>query len=96
MAVILPIISYILGHLAVEANKVENWYPIPYDLTGPANMPFLYAKLLVAAVIAVGVFGAFTIVYLIVYGLMGPPRYGPMDAPPQRRKPSQKRRKFRR
>ena len=91
----IPLASYALSHLVIEANKVENWQFIPFDLRGPAEFPYLFVKLLLAVVIALALFGLYTVIYVGVYSAVGPPKYGPQDAPPVRYKPSKRKRRRR-
>jgi hypothetical protein len=95
VAILVPLVSYALSHLFVEANKVENWIFIPFDLRGPSAIPFLFLKLLLAVVIALALFSLYTFIYVVVYQMVGPPKYGPMDSPPLPRRPSQGRRRNR-
>lgn len=93
MIVLIPLLSYGLAHLAVEANREQGWVAIPIDLLGPTAYPYLYAKLALAVLIAVVIFALYTIFYIVVYQVMGPPRYGPLDAPPVRRRPRRRSRR---
>jgi len=65
----LPDIFYdvpILIQLSFPVRRIENFYG--------------YAMAAVAYMIVVG--GFISVVYALVYRVMGPPRYGPFDAPP--------------
>jgi hypothetical protein len=44
----------------------------------------LIANLFFAVGIAIVIFGAMSIIYGIMFRMMGPPQYGPTDAPPIR------------
>jgi hypothetical protein len=74
----------------VKANLTARWLPTPRELaqtiTIPylGSIPYLFANLLVAAVLMLAGFGALTILYSLMYRIIGPPRYGPLDAPPER------------
>jgi hypothetical protein len=89
--IIIPVISYAGATLLVEANNTEGWYPVPRELTGPAQYPYLFANLAVAAILAVLGFVLLTVLYSLLYRVAGPPQYGPLDAPPPRRKPRKRR-----
>jgi hypothetical protein len=94
MIVLIPIISFLIADLLVEANFEQGWVIIPRDLLGPAGMPIdnLYLQLIATTLVAVALFGGYTIIYMVIYSTMGPPRYGPLDVPPLKRKPIKKRR----
>ncbi len=93
MLVLIPIFSFGVAGLLMEANVEQGWVAIPRDLLGPPGMPVenLYVRLITTALLTVVLFGAYTVIYMFIYGLMGPPRYGPLDARPVRRKRTQKR-----
>jgi hypothetical protein len=55
-------------------------YPISKDLT----IPHFYADLLLTVLLLLMVFAFVMIIYSLVYALLGPRRYGPMDSPPIR------------
>jgi hypothetical protein len=95
MLVIIPIISWAIAGMLVEANKSARWLAIPWGLTSPLGSRDLLVTLLVAVVVAVVLFGAYTIFYMLVYKMLGPPTYGPQDAPPQKRKAMRRRSSYR-
>jgi predicted small lipoprotein YifL len=88
MILLIPLISYGIADLIVKANFANNWMIVPAELAGPAQYPYLYLRLIVAAVVAVAIFGLFTVVYTLIYSIAGPPRYGPLDAPPAKKRSS--------
>lgn len=83
MVLLIPVMSYAAAHFLVLYNLEEGWFPIPREFTGPVAYPYLYAKLMVAAVVMVTLFGIFTLVYTMIYSMLGPPQYGPLDATPK-------------
>lgn len=90
MMVLIPIVSYAGAVLLVQANLTARWLPTPRELAQTITIPYigavpyLFANLLVAAVLMLAGFGALTILYSLMYRIIGPPRYGPLDAPPER------------
>jgi len=87
-----PPLSLALGHLLVEMNSQEGWYRIPRDLmtrfvVPGVNfvVPHLYATLLAGGLLMVLGIGVIMIIYALMYSILGPKRYGPMDSPPVRR-----------
>jgi len=98
MAIFIPIFSFLIADWAIESNYLQQWVTIPYDLLGPPGMSIenLYAKLATATVITVILFAGYTLIYGVIYSILGPSRYGPMDVPPMKRKPASQRRRSRR
>jgi hypothetical protein len=71
----------------------KSWYPIPAELAGSLRVPFanftmnhFYANLMVTAVLLLLGFAIVMVIYSIVYAILGPRKYGPLDSPPIRRK----------
>ena len=96
MMIIIPIVSWAIASLFVDANKAGRWLDVPAGLDAPAgvDIPFLTTDLivtaLVALVVAVLLFGAYTIFYMLIYRVTGPPSRGPQDAPPQKHRRARK------
>jgi hypothetical protein len=90
--IIMPIVAYAGALLLLEANGRQNWVRVPVELSQSVSlpvlgaMPHLYATLVVTAILLVLGFGLLTIVFAIFNSAFGPPRYGPYDAPPARRR----------
>ncbi|MFN2120257.1 MAG: hypothetical protein ACK2T0_07710 [Anaerolineales bacterium] len=53
-------------------------------LTFLEQQPHLYASLLLCVVYIILVGALISVIYSILYRFIGPPRYGPLDAPPPR------------
>lgn len=86
LIILIPILSYAGAVLFVEANAEQGWFVLPTEFEGPGWSPFLYAHLLIGVLFAVSGFGLMTIVYSFLYQIIGPPKYGPMDAPPPKKR----------
>ncbi len=106
MILIIPIMAYAGADLLVKANMQQSWLreanwavelmrtqvvPVIYY-----PVPHLYANLAVAFVLTVLGYGLMMFFYTIMYSAMGPPRLGPLDAPPERRRRPKKKFKARR
>ena len=97
MMVIIPIMAYAGAALLVRLNQDNNWVPMPPQLAQTITLPMigdipnLIAILLVTVLLMLVGFGLLTILYSFVYNIVGPPRYGPLDAPPPRRRPRRRR-----
>ncbi len=98
MMILIPIMSYAGASLLVQANIARRWVPIPAELARSINVPFLGDVRYLLAILALAVFlslvgfGVLTAVYSVVYKVLGPPQYGPLDAPPLRRTAARRRR----
>ena len=86
LIILIPVLSYFTGVWLIDANKLHPFVTIPPDLLAPKGDPDLYLKILLTVVIACLIYALFTLITFVAYGLFGPSRYGPTDAPPIRRK----------
>ncbi len=97
MMIIIPIISYAGAQLLVEGTKDVASIPHPWELMKPVTLPVntfsagqladiavdhLYANLLVAVALVVIGYALLMILYTIIYSVIGPSRFGPLDARP--------------
>jgi hypothetical protein len=88
--ILIPIIAFAGAVLLVQANLEQRWLPTPYQLAQPVVLPYfgrvnyLYAYLLVAVVLSLIGFALLSLVYALIYSMVGPPQYGPVDSPPVR------------
>ncbi len=99
LLILIPIISYAGAVLLVDENVNQNWLPAPTALMQTVNVPVLdmsvphlFANLVVAALLALIGFAAVTVLYGVLYSVMGPSRYGPLDAHPDEFRPRKRRR----
>lgn len=96
MMIVIPIMAYAGAVVLVQQNAEQRWLPMPKELTQTVAIPFLgdvenfIAVVIVTALLMIVGFGVFTILYSMIYSAVGPPRLGPLDAPPVRRSPSKK------
>jgi hypothetical protein len=86
MVVLIPLMSYAGSVILVDANVENKWLPIPQELIGPPGRPLLYSQLGVTVLLSMFGFMILVVAYSILYRYVGPPKYGPTDAPPIRRK----------
>lgn len=94
LLILIPIIAYAGAVLLVEANTKAKWIAVSSDLmrtiTLPVlglQVPHLLANLLAAAVLALIGFGVLMVIYAIIYSVIGPEKYSPLDSPPVKRSP---------
>lgn len=93
LIMISPIIAYAGATFIVEWNIEYNWYPLPEEFMAPFNFEPLnlsqehfFANLLIAGLLLLLGFALVMVVYTILYAILGPRRYSPVDSPPLRRK----------
>ncbi len=97
LSIIIPIFSYAVSVLFFEENARSGWIAIPYDLAVPPQVPllstinFFYAKLILAVVLMIALYGLLIVLYSFIFQATRPPKYGPQDAPPIRRRDPRKR-----
>ncbi len=85
LMIIVPLLSYVASLLILEANNTHHWFPIPSELIAHGSDPLLYTKIFITVVLCIIAFGVFNLITAIANSMFGPPRYGPMDAPPVRK-----------
>lgn len=97
MMLLIPIMSYAGAVLLVQANQEQRWFVMPRELMVKISLPVigpvehLWANLLLTLALSLVGFALLTAVYALVFQLVGPDRYGPLDVPPERRRPSGRR-----
>ena len=96
MMIVIPIMAYAGAVVLVQQNAEQRWLPMPKELTQTVSIPFFgnvenfIAVVIVTALLMIVGFGVVTILYSLIYSAVGPPRLGPLDAPPVRRSPPKK------
>ncbi len=65
-------------------SKLQGLVPVVAFIEAQQN---LYAILLIAIILIVGLGTLLSLLYSLIYRYMGPPRYGPLDMPPEKAKP---------
>jgi hypothetical protein len=94
LIILIPLLSYGIGSIVSNSGFLQNLFGVqlPPELTAPVNIPRigviqnLYLNLFLAVVISVILFAILTVLYSVVYRVAGPPKYGPLDAPPVKRR----------
>jgi phage shock protein PspC (stress-responsive transcriptional regulator) len=67
--------GYLLAGWFIAANSVNGWIPLPRELAGPPQSPYLLIRLALALIVLL--FGS--AVFSIVYTLINPPKPGKYD-----------------
>jgi hypothetical protein len=88
-----PFVAYAVADLIVQMNLDNGWYSIPGEMLHSYTIPYLnfttrhfFANLLATGLLLLLGFAVIMVVYSVIYALVGPSRYGPMDARPIHRK----------
>ena len=86
LLILLPIVAFAGAKILVEANSRQRWFQIPAELRESFVVPVIgrvfFADLAVTIILIVIGFAVITVVYSIIYRIIGIPRYGPLDSPP--------------
>ncbi len=96
MMILIPIMAYAGAVVLVQANLEQGWLPMPRELIQTVTLPVVgevnqfYAVVIVTTLLMIIGFGVVTILYSLIYSAVGPPRLGPLDAPPVRNSPKKK------
>ena len=90
LIILIPIMAYAAAVVVVHENLVNKWVDLPPELTGFLVIPYLGVRVFFAEIAATLLFmfigyGILVLIYSIMYRIVGPPRYGPLDSPPIRR-----------
>lgn len=88
--VLIPVLAYAAAVTLVRENLKQNWVQLPSEMLGSFAIPSMGTIYFADVVVALGllfiIFAIFTLAYALVYRLIGPSFYGPMDAPPPPKK----------
>jgi hypothetical protein len=90
LIILIPIMAYAGAVLLVRENIINKWILLPPELADSFVIPYINTQVYFADIAATFIlmfvgFGIFVIIYSFLYSLLGPPRYGPLDAPPVKR-----------
>lgn len=98
LMLMIPVMAYAGAVVLVRENSQNKWLPMPAELMQTVNIPYLgdvkafFAVLIVTVLLMIIGFGVVTILYSLIYSAFGPPRLGPLDAPPVRTSPARRKR----
>lgn len=90
LLILVPIVAYAGGELLLAANQQQGWFPLPAEVLRAVWVPLLgwqphlIGSVVVTLLLSFAGFGILTVFYALIYQIFGPPRLGPMDAPPIR------------
>jgi len=91
LLIIIPIMAFAGSILLVESGLPQQYIRMTPELATLVNVEGfgripLYYILIVTGVVSVLGFVVMTVIYAVVYRVTGKSRYGPLDAPPIKRK----------
>lgn len=88
--ILLPIMSFVASYLLLRENFRQGWVAMPENLLRSFFIPSFgtvyLADLALTLILMFLEFGILTVGYAFLYRLIGPSRYGPLDAPPSGRR----------
>lgn len=86
LLILLPTLAFAGSKLLVDQNFEQRWFNLPRELQIWFMVPVIgrvyLADLALTILMLVVLFGIATLVYAVLYRVMGPPRKGPLDSPP--------------
>lgn len=86
LLILLPIVAFAGAKSLVKANFTQRWVQMPAEMGMSFVVPVLgrvlFADLAVMVILIVIAFAILTVVYAVIYRIIGIPRYGPLDSPP--------------
>lgn len=87
---LLPVMSFVGAYLIIRENFRQGWVALPASLLRSFSIPSFgtvyLADIALTLVFIIMGFGILTVGYAFLYRLIGPPRFGPLDAPPLKKR----------
>lgn len=80
--ILAPVMGWFGAQVLLEANKANGWIKIPPDFYAPGADSLLYVKIGLTILLAFLIFFVLQFIGIIIFRMVGPERYGPMDVPP--------------
>lgn len=80
--ILAPVMGYFGSLVLLDANKANKWLDIPTNFLAAGSDPLLYVKIGLTILLALVVFVILQFIGLIIFQLVGPSRYGPLDVEP--------------
>ena len=86
LLILIPILAFAGSKILVQQNFERRWIDLPRELQIWFMVPVVgrvyVADLTLTVLLVVILFGIATLVYALLFRMMGPPRRGPLDSPP--------------
>ena len=82
MMILIPGLSFVASLIVVQENNKQGWVPIPTEFLSKWVDPYLFIYIGLTILFSIVLYFVFQMFTFIIYRYFGPPRYGPLDAPP--------------
>jgi hypothetical protein len=97
MLIIIPVMAWAAAYEFMQVAPNLDWFPAERGMYADINLeylvlPFSLGQLIFFFLFTMLGFVVFTFAYSLVYRIAGPPKYGPTDAPPPRKRKVRRRR----
>ena len=80
--ILAPLMGWFGAQVLLEANQKSGWFRIPSSFMAPGADSLLFVKIGLTIILAFFVFFVLQFIGVILYRMVGPERYGPLDVPP--------------
>jgi hypothetical protein len=96
MMILIPVMAYAAADLFMQAAPGLGWFPHTSGIYGDLNLKYITLPVSMGTIIFTLFFTIFgflllSFAYAVIYRFTGPPRYGPTDSPPIRKKKKKRR-----
>jgi len=83
----IPFLAYVLSLVLLEQNAQQGWISIPREYLARGVDSLLYIKIGLTLLLSLLLFAIFSFLGVLMFQVGGHQRYGPLDAPPEHRRP---------
>lgn len=80
--ILAPLMGWFGAQVLLDANKENGWFRIPTEFLARGADSLLYVKIGLTIILAFLIFFVLQFIGVILYRMVGPERYGPLDVPP--------------
>ena len=96
MMILIPVMAWAAADVVMKAAPNWGWFPQTAGIYGDLNLKYITLPVSLGTIIFTLFFTIFgflllSFAYAVIYRISGPPRYGPTDSPPIRRKRKRRR-----
>ncbi len=80
--ILAPLMGWFGAQVLLDANQENGWLRIPSNFMAPGADSLLFVKIGLTIILAFFVFFVLQFIGVVLYRMVGPERYGPLDVPP--------------